>query len=137
MRRTFRYLDVANDRSWKTACREALVEIDSFGLLLIAASLALILLPLGLAPKSRQGWGNPSMVHLLPSEIVWTGTDDQLGMIVLGMTLIPVFVWYEANYPSKPVFPMRWLARPVILGSCLIGFCDFVSFYLQNTFLYS
>jgi len=77
------------------------------------------------------------MVHLLPSEIVWTGTDDQLGMIVLGMTLIPVFVWYEANYPSKPVFPMRWLVRPAILGSCLIGFCDFVSFYLQNTFLYS
>jgi hypothetical protein len=56
------YPDDAHDRSWKTACKEALVEIDFFGLLLIAASLALILLPLGLAPKSPQGWGNPSMV---------------------------------------------------------------------------
>jgi len=45
-----------------TACKEALVEIDFFGLLLIAASLALILLPLGLAPKSPQGWDSPSMV---------------------------------------------------------------------------
>jgi hypothetical protein len=51
-------------RSWKTACKEALVEIDFFGLLLIAASLALILLPLGLAPKSIQGWANPSMASL-------------------------------------------------------------------------
>lgn len=45
-----------------TACKEALVEIDFFGLLLIAASLALILLPLGLAPKSPQGWDSRSMV---------------------------------------------------------------------------
>jgi len=52
-------------RSWKTACREALVEIDFFGLLLIAGSLALILLPLGLAPKSPQGWENPNMVSVL------------------------------------------------------------------------
>jgi hypothetical protein len=53
-----------NSRSWKTACKEALVEIDFFGLLIIAGSLALILLPLGLAPKSAKGWENPSMVSL-------------------------------------------------------------------------
>jgi hypothetical protein len=53
-------------RSWAAACKEALVEIDFFGLLLIAASLALILLPLGLAPKSPQGWQSPSMVRADP-----------------------------------------------------------------------
>jgi hypothetical protein len=58
-------------------------------------------------------------------------------MIILGAFLIPVFLLYEARFPSKPVFPMRWLTRAPILGACLIGFCDFVSFYLQNTFLYS
>lgn len=125
----------ANDRSWKIACKEALVEIDFFGLLLIAASLALILLPLGLAPKSQQGWQNPSMVS--STSVDECGANCEIGMIVVGMTLIPVFVWYEAHFPSKPVFPMRWLTRPAILGACLIGFCDFVSFYLQNTFLYS
>jgi hypothetical protein len=41
------------------------------GLILIAASLALVLLPLGLAKASSQGWKTPSMVgfdsyHLLP-----------------------------------------------------------------------
>ena len=58
-------------------------------------------------------------------------------MIIVGVILIPVFLFYEAKIPSKPVFPMRWLGRAPILGACLIGFCDFVSFYLQNTFLYS
>lgn len=58
-------------------------------------------------------------------------------MIVIGVSLIPVFLLYEAKIPAKPVFPMRWLSRAPILGACLIGFCDFFSFYLQNTFLYS
>lgn len=47
------------------AIHDACVEMDLVGLFLIAASLALILLPLGLAPKEKQGWKTPSMVRLL------------------------------------------------------------------------
>ena len=60
----------------------------------------------------------------------------QIAMLVVGGVLFPVFLVYEWRIPAKPVVPMRWLRRGPILGACLIGFFDFVSFYLQYTYLY-
>lgn len=57
-------------------------------------------------------------------------------MVAVGAVLFPLFLIYESKVPPKPVVPMRWLRRGPILGACLIGFFDFVSFYLQNTYLY-
>lgn len=57
-------------------------------------------------------------------------------MLVVGGVLFPVFLVFEWRIPAKPVVPMRWLRRGPILGACLIGFFDFVSFYLQYTYLY-
>jgi len=99
----------------------AAAEMDLMGLILVAASLALILLPLGLAPAASKGWHTPSM----------------LAMIIIGCVLFPIFLVFEWKVPRKPVVPMRWLRRGPILGACLIGFFDFVSFYLQYTYLYS
>ncbi|WVF70813.1 hypothetical protein IAT40_005607 [Kwoniella sp. CBS 6097] len=108
-------------KAWARAVVDGLLEMDFIGLLLIAASLALILLPLGLAPKAVRGWKTPSMI----------------GMIVVGAVLFPLTLIFEWKFPRKPVVPMRWLKRGPILGACLIGFFDFVSFYLQYTYLYS
>lgn len=58
-------------------------------------------------------------------------------MILIGTLTFPVFLIYEWRVPPSPVVPMRWLSRGPILGACLIGFFDFVSFYLQYTYLYS
>lgn len=57
-------------RSWKQAINDALIEMDFQGLLLMAASLALILLPLGLAPAADQGWKNPIMVSTCSLSLV-------------------------------------------------------------------
>jgi hypothetical protein len=57
-------------------------------------------------------------------------------MIFLGLALFPIFILYEARYPSKPVVPVKWFKRAPILGACAIGFLDFTSFYLQYTYLY-
>ena len=57
-------------------------------------------------------------------------------MIIIGLLVLPIFLVYE-HIPPKPILPMRWLRRGPILGACLIGFFDFVSFYLQYTYLYS
>jgi hypothetical protein len=54
-------------------------ECDALGLILVAAALALILLPLGLAKTSSRGWQTPSMIVMivigcvvaLPALIVW------------------------------------------------------------------
>ncbi|WVQ85445.1 hypothetical protein IAT38_007610 [Cryptococcus sp. DSM 104549] len=106
---------------WFTTIKQACLEMDLMGLVLIAASLSLILLPLGLAPKAAEQWKTPSMI----------------AMIVVGVVLFPFVIFFEAKFPQKPVMPYRWLKRGPILGACLIGFADFVSFYLQYTYLYS
>ena len=49
-------------RSWSRSIWDGCVEMDFLGLLLVAASLALLLLPLGLAPTASKGWKTPSMV---------------------------------------------------------------------------
>ncbi|RXK36198.1 hypothetical protein M231_06542 [Tremella mesenterica] len=108
-------------KNWKETIWTTAVDMDLLGLLLVAASLALILLPLGLAPYSRRHWHTPSMI----------------AMVTVGAVLFPIFLIYEWKVPQKPVVPMRWLRRGPILGACLIGFFDFVSFYLQYTYLYS
>ncbi|TYJ53742.1 hypothetical protein B9479_005650 [Cryptococcus floricola] len=108
-------------KGWLVTIRDACWEMDFVGLVLIAASLALILLPLGLAPSASKGWKTPSMIV----------------MLVIGGLLFPVAMLYEAKVPKKPVVPYRWLKQGPILGACLIGFFDFVSFYLQYTYLYS
>ncbi|WRT64021.1 uncharacterized protein IL334_000948 [Kwoniella shivajii] len=108
-------------KRWNAVIVEAALEMDLAGLVLIAASLALILLPLGLAPAAKGQWHNPSMI----------------GMVTVGAILFPIMLVFEWKVPRKPVVPMRWLRRGPILGACLIGFSDFVSFYLQYTYLYS
>lgn len=60
-----------------------------------------------------------------------------MATLFLGLLLVPVFVIYELRIPAKPAMPLQWLRRGPILGACLIGFFDFVSFYLQYTYLYS
>jgi MFS family permease len=100
-------------------------EMDLPGLVLIGAALALILLPLGLAPTASKGWNTPSMIV----------------MIVIGCCLLPVFMVWECFLAEKwgylPIAPLRFFKNANIAAACFIGFFDFVSFYLQYTYQYS
>lgn len=127
-----------------TVLKNIAKEMDFIGLVLVAASLALILLPFTLAPLADGGWNNPSMI----------------AMIVIGFVLFPVFCFYDAKYATYPIVPYKFLKNTTILASCIIGrpckaeqlamnlrltclrflllgFTDFVSFYLQYTNLYN
>ncbi|KAL7410361.1 hypothetical protein BDY24DRAFT_418092 [Mrakia frigida] len=114
-----------NDRAVKrkaiVVAKEIFVDMDTVGLVLIAASLALILLPLGLARSASNGWRTPSMI----------------AMIVLGIVLFPVFVIWEWKFAKVPLAPPRFFKSKTIVAACAIGFLDFVSFYLQYTYQYS
>jgi len=61
-------------------------EMDAIGLILVAASLSLLLLPLGLTNRtgSLDGWKEPGNIV----------------MIILGFSLFPCFVWWEIKYAS-------------------------------------
>lgn len=100
---------------------KAINEMDIIGLILVATSLALILLPLSLAQTSKGGWSNPSMI----------------AMIVIGCVLFPVFIVYDTKFAKYPIMPWKFLKNASILASCIIGFTDFVSFYLQFTNQYN
>ncbi|KAG2225300.1 hypothetical protein INT45_005544 [Circinella minor] len=101
------------------AITTATKEMDFPGLILIAAALALILLPLSLAPKAANGWQTPSMI----------------AMIVVGGVLLFTFCGWELYFAEKfgfaPIAPLRFFKNGNIAGSVLINFLDFVSFYLQ------
>ncbi|BEJ15902.1 hypothetical protein CspHIS471_0505070 [Cutaneotrichosporon sp. HIS471] len=104
-----------------SSLRDAAADMDFVGLILVAASLALILVPLGIVPAPDNNWDHSTLI----------------AMGLFGVVLFAVFLIYEWRVPAHPVFPMRWLRRTPILSSCLIGFFDFTSFYLQYTYLYS
>ncbi|KIJ51356.1 hypothetical protein M422DRAFT_43910 [Sphaerobolus stellatus SS14] len=96
-------------------------KLDILGLVLIGTSVALILLPLTLAPNSKGGWKNPSMI----------------AMIVVGFVVIPIFAVWEAKFAKFPVFPRRFLSNRSAIIASAIGFLDFISFYLSFSYLYS
>ncbi|KAI9322771.1 major facilitator superfamily domain-containing protein, partial [Dichotomocladium elegans] len=100
-------------------------EIDLPGCTLIALSLALILIPLGLAPTASKGWNSPHII----------------AMLVVGCVLLPVWVVWELVIADKygyfPIAPARFFKNMNIAAACVIGFFDFVSFYLQYTYQYS
>ena len=88
-----------------TTLRNIASEMDLIGLLLVATSLALILLPFTLAKLADGGWSNPSMI----------------AMLVVGFVLFPVFCFWDAKYAKYPIVPYKFLKNPTILASCIIG----------------
>ncbi|KAF8920270.1 hypothetical protein CPB85DRAFT_1429077 [Mucidula mucida] len=104
-----------------TKIRNLVAKLDLFGLILIGTSVALILLPLTLAKSASNGWHNPSMI----------------AMLVVGCVLLLFIAPWEAKVAKYPVLPGRFLKNKSIVGASLIGFFDFISFYLTYTYLYS
>lgn len=58
-------------------------------------------------------------------------------MLVIGPVLLVVLSFYEAKFAHYPFIPARFLRNPTVLAAALIGFFDFISFYLQFTYQYS
>ncbi|KAJ7073780.1 drug:h+ antiporter [Mycena amicta] len=98
-------------------------EVDAVGLLLLAATLALIFLPIVLAGGSyaTTTWHNPAIPAM---------------MCVGAFVALPLFVFWEARKATYPVIPWRLLRNRTILAGCAIDFFDFVSFYLTYSELY-
>ncbi|KZP28418.1 MFS general substrate transporter [Athelia psychrophila] len=96
-------------------------QMDIIGLILIAAAVALILLPLTLSQTAKGGWNNASMI----------------AMLVLGVVLLFVFGLWDIRYASFPVVAPRFVRNRSVVAASFIGFFDFVSFYLTYTYLYS
>ncbi|KAG8906768.1 hypothetical protein FRC01_007900 [Tulasnella sp. 417] len=115
------YLERERSVPFGEKVKRAIIDIDVLGLLLLSAGVALLLLPLTLANNAKGRWHNPSMI----------------AMIVLGPIFLIAFGIYEWKFSPKPLAPGRFLKNPSVVIASLIGFFDFVSFYLTYTYLYS
>ncbi|KAI0690338.1 drug:h+ antiporter [Cerioporus squamosus] len=108
-------------RTWWTKSWTFAQQLDIVGLLLVGTSVALILLPLTLARSAKDGWNNPSMI----------------AMLVVGCVLLPAIAFWEFKFARRPILARRFLTNRTVVFAAWIGFFDFVSFYLTQTYLYS
>ncbi|KAF1835129.1 hypothetical protein BDW02DRAFT_496573 [Decorospora gaudefroyi] len=92
-------------------------DLDTFGLLLFAAAVALILLPLTLAPNASGGWSNGSMI----------------AMLVVGGVLLLAFPLWETSKKLAPkaFFPPNLFKERTIIAGVLIAFLYFMAFYMS------
>ncbi|KAK0491142.1 drug:h+ antiporter [Armillaria novae-zelandiae] len=110
-----------SDKSLLQQTLEVISQLDVVGLVLIGTSVALILLPLTLAENASGGWNNSSMI----------------AMLVIGCVLFPAVGPWEFKFAKYPVVPKRFITNFTVVGASLIGFFDYISFYLTYVYLYS
>ncbi|KAF2853038.1 siderophore iron transporter-like protein mirB [Plenodomus tracheiphilus IPT5] len=97
------------------------VQFDFTGILLIMLAFCLFLLPFTLQTYAPNGWN----------------TGYIIAMIILGILLFPVFVFYEAKIAPVQFLPWKYLKDATIVGSCLLYGVMFLSIFIWNTYFYS
>ncbi|KAJ7685749.1 drug:h+ antiporter [Mycena polygramma] len=109
--------------SFATRFRTFVADVDAVGLFFLAATLALLFLPIVLAGGSyaTMTWHNPAIPAM---------------MVIGGVVTLPIFIFWEVKKATHPVIPWRLLRNRTILAGCTINFFDFVSFYLTYGELY-
>ncbi|KAF2144094.1 uncharacterized protein K452DRAFT_349891, partial [Aplosporella prunicola CBS 121167] len=92
-------------------------ELDFFGLLLLAAAVSLILIPLTLASKASGKWRNGSII----------------AMLVVGVVCLLVFPFWERSKKLAPraFFPKDLIRDRTVLAGITIAFFYFMAFYLS------
>ena len=60
-----------------------------------------------------------------------------IAMLVVGCILLPVIAVWEIFFAKRPVIARRFLTNRTVIIAAWIGFFDFFSFYLTQTYLYS
>lgn len=85
-------------------------ELDLGGIILLGGAFALILIPLTLASKVKDGWGNGSVI----------------AMLVIGFVLLVIFPLWESRkkVAPRPLIPLHLFNRTFCAG-CGLGFFYF------------
>lgn len=108
-------------RTFIQSLRHYAIEFDLLGLLLVAAGLALFLLPFSLYSYQGNGWKSSMIIC----------------MIVFGGLLIIAFALYEKYLAPKTFIPWELLTDRTVLGAYILAAVLFVSFYIWNSYFYS
>ena len=97
--------------SFAQGLKNIFFDLDVMGLLLLSAGISLLLLPLTLAQKAKNGWHNASMV----------------AMIVIGCLCLVVFPFWEGSkkLAPRPFLALRLFRNRTVVAGCAIGFFYF------------
>lgn len=101
-----------------TAVKTLWNDLDIGGMILLSAAFALILIPLTIASKAKNGWSSP----------------DIIVMIVLGVVCLFVFPVWESikKLAPHPLIPLGLLKSRTFCAGCGIGFFYFSKFPLSH-----
>ncbi|KAK0522957.1 hypothetical protein OC842_006312 [Tilletia horrida] len=97
------------------------VDVDLIGLVALCAGLLLLLIPLKLQANKPAGWSDGSII----------------AMLTVGAFLLIALVPFELYVSPKPIIKKRFILNKDVVFPALIGFFDFVSFYLSWTSAYT
>ncbi|KAL2067691.1 hypothetical protein VTL71DRAFT_15787 [Oculimacula yallundae] len=114
-------LEVKGRQQYYHLARNAAVEMDLIGLILLGFGFSLILLPLNLARSSSGGWSNPSMI----------------AMLVVGFVVLGLFIAYEALYASVPITPRRILVNRAFLAALTVDVFNQMASATRNNYFSS
>ncbi|KAI9302418.1 MFS transporter [Cunninghamella echinulata] len=96
-------------------------QFDLVGVILIAAILCLLLLPLTIAGGTSSRWAHA----------------DVISMLVIGFLCIPAFVIWEMKFAKYPCLPFHLLNNRVVLTCFFIGIISNACWMLQGEYLYT
>lgn len=93
------------------AIRDTWYDLDMFGLILLSAAVALILIPLTLAANAKDGWKNGSIIS----------------MIVVGLSCLLILPFWETSkrLAPKPLLSLHLLKQRTALAGCALAFWYF------------
>ncbi|KAH8841350.1 hypothetical protein MCOR02_005367 [Pyricularia oryzae] len=92
--------------------------VDLFGILLLSAGFALLLIPLTIATRQTGGWGNGSII----------------AMLIIGAISLIAFCFWEcasARINPHPLIPLYLFKSKTFCAGCGIAFFYFMVFYLS------
>ncbi|KAF2157651.1 putative siderophore-dependent iron transporter [Myriangium duriaei CBS 260.36] len=104
-------------KSGKLVAKSVWYELDFFGLLLLSAAIALILIPLTLAKSAKDGWQNTSII----------------AMLIAGAVCLVAFPLWERSPRLAPhaFFPPHLFDNRTVLAGVAIAFFYFMAYYLS------
>ncbi|CAE6422239.1 unnamed protein product [Rhizoctonia solani] len=112
----------SNNRGLVESFIELTWQLDIIGMILLAAMLSLVLLPLTLAGGTKDTWKSAHIIVMLV-----------IGVVVC----IPAFLVWEIKFAKYPAVPFSQFTNRTILAGMIVAIGLNMSWYLQGDFLYT
>jgi hypothetical protein len=120
-------LDLSANRGGYTMwvrIRRLAAALDLVGLVLLAAGVALLLIPLTLSTASPPP--RPEDSSFSSPRTLSGRAAGHAGAFVAGLALIGAFLWWDLRHASSPVIARPFVESRSVLVAAAIGFFDFV-----------